>query len=216
MSIPPEATLKSLPRQVVGQPVFSVQFFKLDGNNLQLRNVLVAHSDETVNVYFLVKNRIYANNLSLQRNRYTLGGKSVLEHVHHDFRAFQDVPAHRVQEVLQELITPFLERATYLWSEEATESVDYCEIHFNANYRYQKALRGLIDAGVGAWHYLTPDRLQEVNMLPLSSEVREAKRKAAKQPVVSVKPRLSKEDWLKANYPELKELPKWRFPGLAG
>lgn len=24
--------------------------------------------------------------------------------------------------------------------------------------------------------------------------------------------RLSKEDWLKANYPELKELPKWRFP----
>jgi hypothetical protein len=24
---------------------------------------------------------------------------------------------------------------------------------------------------------------------------------------------LSKEDWLKQNYPELKELPKWRFPG---
>jgi hypothetical protein len=28
--------------------------------------------------------------------------------------------------------------------------------------------------------------------------------------------RLSKEDWLKQNYPELSELPKWRFPGLAG
>jgi hypothetical protein len=33
-------------------------------------------------------------------------------------------------------------------------------------------------------------------------------------PVVAVK-RLSKEDWLKAHYPELKELPKWRFPRLA-
>jgi hypothetical protein len=28
--------------------------------------------------------------------------------------------------------------------------------------------------------------------------------------------RLSKEDWLKKNYPELKELPKWRFPAVAG
>jgi hypothetical protein len=26
--------------------------------------------------------------------------------------------------------------------------------------------------------------------------------------------RLSKEDWLKANYPGMKELPKWRFPGM--
>jgi hypothetical protein len=26
------------------------------------------------------------------------------------------------------------------------------------------------------------------------------------------RPRLSKEDWLKQNYPELSELPKWRFP----
>jgi hypothetical protein len=30
------------------------------------------------------------------------------------------------------------------------------------------------------------------------------------------KPRLSKEDWLKQNYPGMTELPKWRFPGLAG
>jgi hypothetical protein len=28
--------------------------------------------------------------------------------------------------------------------------------------------------------------------------------------------RLSKEDWLKQNYPEMTELPKWRFPGVAG
>lgn len=26
--------------------------------------------------------------------------------------------------------------------------------------------------------------------------------------------RLSKEDWLKANYPGMKELPRWRFPGM--
>jgi hypothetical protein len=26
---------------------------------------------------------------------------------------------------------------------------------------------------------------------------------------------LSKEDWLKVNYPEMSELPKWRFPGMA-
>jgi hypothetical protein len=30
------------------------------------------------------------------------------------------------------------------------------------------------------------------------------------------KVRLSKEDWLKQNYPGMTELPKWRFPGLAG
>jgi hypothetical protein len=30
------------------------------------------------------------------------------------------------------------------------------------------------------------------------------------------RPRLSKEQWLKANYPELSELPKWRFPAMAG
>jgi hypothetical protein len=35
-------------------------------------------------------------------------------------------------------------------------------------------------------------------------------------PVAPSKTRLSKEDWLKANYPEMSELPKWRFPGLAG
>jgi hypothetical protein len=29
-----------------------------------------------------------------------------------------------------------------------------------------------------------------------------------------VTPRLSKEDWLKQNYPGLTELPKWRFPSL--
>jgi hypothetical protein len=36
-------------------------------------------------------------------------------------------------------------------------------------------------------------------------------RKAVNVPVAK---RLSKEDWLKANYPELKELPKWRFPAV--
>jgi hypothetical protein len=34
--------------------------------------------------------------------------------------------------------------------------------------------------------------------------------------VAFVAPRLSKEEWLKQNYPHLSELPKWRFPGLAG
>jgi hypothetical protein len=34
-------------------------------------------------------------------------------------------------------------------------------------------------------------------------------------PIIPVK-RLSKEDWLKQNYPGMTELPKWRFPGLAG
>jgi hypothetical protein len=28
--------------------------------------------------------------------------------------------------------------------------------------------------------------------------------------------RMSKEDWLKANYPEMTELPKWRFPSVTG
>jgi hypothetical protein len=31
---------------------------------------------------------------------------------------------------------------------------------------------------------------------------------------VPAQPRLSKEDWLRQNYPELSELPKWRFPGM--
>jgi hypothetical protein len=35
-------------------------------------------------------------------------------------------------------------------------------------------------------------------------------------PVVSLKPRLSKEDWLRQHYPELSELPKWRFPAMVG
>jgi hypothetical protein len=34
-------------------------------------------------------------------------------------------------------------------------------------------------------------------------------------PVPPAAPRLSKEDWLKANYPEMSELPKWRFPAVA-
>jgi hypothetical protein len=34
-------------------------------------------------------------------------------------------------------------------------------------------------------------------------------------PVIPLKPRLSKEDWLRKNYPEMQELPKWRFPGVA-
>jgi hypothetical protein len=29
-------------------------------------------------------------------------------------------------------------------------------------------------------------------------------------------PRLSKADWLRQHYPEMTELPKWRFPGMAG
>jgi hypothetical protein len=33
---------------------------------------------------------------------------------------------------------------------------------------------------------------------------------------VSSTPRLSKEDWLRQNYPEMSELPKWRFPSVAG
>jgi hypothetical protein len=32
---------------------------------------------------------------------------------------------------------------------------------------------------------------------------------------IATAPRLSKEDWLKANYPEMTELPKWRFPVMA-
>jgi hypothetical protein len=38
------------------------------------------------------------------------------------------------------------------------------------------------------------------------------------EPVIAAPPRvrLSKEDWLKANYPEMSELPKWRFPGMVG
>jgi hypothetical protein len=35
-------------------------------------------------------------------------------------------------------------------------------------------------------------------------------------PVRVMSKRLSKEEWLKEHYPEMSELPKWRFPGLAG
>jgi hypothetical protein len=39
----------------------------------------------------------------------------------------------------------------------------------------------------------------------------------ANKPVkVAVAPRLSKEDWLRQNYPGMTELPKWRFPAVAG
>jgi hypothetical protein len=38
--------------------------------------------------------------------------------------------------------------------------------------------------------------------------------KPAEQVVRTVVNRLSKEEWLKQNYPEMSELPKWRFPGM--
>jgi hypothetical protein len=39
---------------------------------------------------------------------------------------------------------------------------------------------------------------------------------APKKAVAKPRIRLSKEDWLKANYPGMTELPKWRFPSVAG
>jgi hypothetical protein len=44
----------------------------------------------------------------------------------------------------------------------------------------------------------------------------EGVQKTTPKPTRKVTKRLSKEDWLKQNYPGMTELPKWRFPSIAG
>jgi hypothetical protein len=60
----------------------------------------------------------------------------------------------------------------------------------------------------GVFEQVSPEWMQK--NIYSSKYVAPPKRVAKKR----VPKRLSKEDWLKKNYPELTELPKWRFPAM--
>jgi hypothetical protein len=204
----PPATLRVMPDGVYGQVLFSMQHAKREGNHSIIKNFIITlEDDRRVNAYVTEAKRFAS-----YQDPTRIGESLVVRSNRH--RTFASINDKREWVAIRTFIEAQLRE--HLPNLDKDYKLEFCE-GFPGLFTFgTNAIFELLNSGEGVWHYVSADDFKPVDMNHLYAARADGKTKAARNSTPRPKKRkiLSKEKWLKQNYPGLKELPKWRFPAM--
>jgi hypothetical protein len=199
-------SIQSLPVFINGLVLLDIKFYKDTGKTKMESHVIVTCRGDGIFEFV----------------RMTKRGCGEFRRVISVTREHKFIEEATVYEVIAKTVASWVKNAVYV--------EDYAVIHYE-HFHYSKAIFDRLTQPVsqGLWQFLTryetpvvyvgftrehaPGLCGSDGYMKATDVAGDVLVPVMEEPVHV---RLSKEDWLKANYPELKELPKWRFPSVAG